>query len=153
MDDIEIATLVQDSFWTNLVRVEVHGKVRAAKVYSPSNGGKEKYAKDLEFFAKHWSESCEACTQGRLSDAQFYTKGHRRCPASSDITPSLNSRSLSSHLVSDSLIIIGRALADFTEVPERPFIDLWWDLWDHASRRTGLVCPSLLINDWCLFAF
>lgn len=54
LEDVEIATLVQDSFWTNLVRVEVHNKVRIAKIYSPSNGGKEKFKKDLKFLANHW---------------------------------------------------------------------------------------------------
>ncbi|KAG8906430.1 hypothetical protein FRC01_008025, partial [Tulasnella sp. 417] len=55
LEDIEIAMLAQDSFWTNLVRVEVHGKVRIAKIYSPGNGGKAKFEKDLEFFAQHWT--------------------------------------------------------------------------------------------------
>lgn len=54
LEDVEINTLVQDSFWSNLVRVEVHNRVRVAKIYSPSNGGKEKFKKDLEFLANHW---------------------------------------------------------------------------------------------------
>lgn len=95
MDDIEIATLVQDSFWTNLVRVEVNGKVQVTKIYSPCNGGKEKYIKDLIFFSKHWSEFSESCTQSRLPDIQLNAKGHRECPASSDTTLCLDFRSLS----------------------------------------------------------
>ncbi|KAG8916025.1 hypothetical protein FRC01_003429, partial [Tulasnella sp. 417] len=54
-EDIEVATLVQDSFWTNIVHVKVHGDVRIAKIYGPSNGGKAKFEKDLDFFANHWT--------------------------------------------------------------------------------------------------
>ncbi|KAG8919702.1 hypothetical protein FRC01_001157 [Tulasnella sp. 417] len=54
LEDVEIATLIQDSFWTNLVRVEVHNKVRIAKIYGPGNGGEAKFKKDLEFLANHW---------------------------------------------------------------------------------------------------
>lgn len=66
LEDIEIATLVQDSFWTNLVRVEVHGKARIAKIYGPSSGGKARFEKDLEFLAKHWL--VPGASQGAQSD-------------------------------------------------------------------------------------
>ncbi|KAG8919700.1 hypothetical protein FRC01_001155 [Tulasnella sp. 417] len=65
VDYPEIATLVQDSFWTNIVGVKVHGTVRIAKIYSTSNGGKAKFEKDLDFLANHWLVSGEA--QGTLS--------------------------------------------------------------------------------------
>ncbi|KAG8950444.1 hypothetical protein FRC04_007459 [Tulasnella sp. 424] len=55
LEDVDMVTVVQDSFWTNIVRVEVQNKVRIAKVYDTSDGGKEKFEKDLQFFAKCWS--------------------------------------------------------------------------------------------------
>lgn len=77
LEDVEIHTLVQDSFWTNLVRVEVHNKVRVAKIYSPRNGGKAKFKKDLEFLANHWLASGDSDRWSRPADTRFLLPGCR----------------------------------------------------------------------------
>ncbi|KAG8950445.1 hypothetical protein FRC04_007460 [Tulasnella sp. 424] len=74
LEDVDMATVVQDSFWTNLVRVEVQNKVRIAKIYNPSDGGKEKFEKDLDFFAKCRSVASNFYKVD-LPNAQFIMKG------------------------------------------------------------------------------
>lgn len=102
LEDVEINTLVQDSFWSNLVRVEVHNRVRVAKIYSPSNGGKEKFKKDLEFLANHWLAPSDSSRWDRPADTRFLLPGCRERFAYLVMTLALGLRSSSLHSVSDA---------------------------------------------------